>query len=177
MDLLKREDVEKVIQRFRINVLKNLIQKDDEFWSTIVGLKFSILCDPKTKIKTFRCVYRHQTDNFNIDDYDYRDDDEFERKNEPISKSTILEFGYYNESYYVTGVTDIKVYTKKDLPDIPFTLNNKYEARLDDYEQSELLNKYTENKNIPEWFLISFFKALKLEKIKISELLNQLCFE
>ena len=172
---LKKTEVERVIQKYRFDTIKNLLEKDNDFWPSIIGIKFAAAYDQEKKNKNFQCVYLHHTDSYNPNDY-CRNEDE-EKQVDIINKSTKIEFGYANECFYITGDTNINVYARRGTPDIPIVFNTKYEAWLDDYEQSELLDGYAENKNIPEWFAISFFKSIKFGRVKITELINSLYFD
>ena len=173
--MLKKTEVERVIQKYRFETIKDLLLKDNEFWQTITGIKFAITTNSEKKTKNFQCVYLHHTDNYNLNNYNWDDDNDDDESDEV--KDTKIEFGYVNDNFYVAGSKFIKVYAKRETPDIPIAFNAKYEARLDDYEQSDLLELYSENKNIPEWFAIAFFRFLKLGYVKIGNLINDLYFD
>lgn len=173
MDQITKENVDHIIQRYRFETIKTLIDKPKEFWDTIVGLKISV-ADSKKKTKNFHCVYKHYTEQFSESDYS---NDDIDEKNNSTSKTSLIQFGYLNDEFYITGQTAIRVYSKRETPHLPIPYNVKYEARLDDYEQSELLNDYAENRNIPEWFAITFFKMLGNEIIGINGLIDKLYFE
>ena len=66
---LKKTEVERVIQKYRFDAIKNLLERDSDCWSSIVGIKFAITYNPEKKIKNFQCVYLHHTDNYNSNDY------------------------------------------------------------------------------------------------------------
>lgn len=173
--MIKRQEIERVIQKYRFESLKQFITKDPEFWQTITGIKVAVTYNPEKKVKNFQCVYLHHTENFNNNDYvleeDY-DDDLYDEM-----KDTKLEFGYIDDTFYIVNSKNIKVYSKRESPELPVAFNFKYEAKLDEFEQSDLLERYSENKNIPEWFAISFFRAIKNGLTKISALIDNLYFD
>lgn len=171
--MLKRQEVERVIQKYRFETLKQIIIKEPEFWQTITGIKIAITQDSEKKTKNFRCVYMHHTDYLNVNDY-LPDGEEHDDSATDEAKDTKLEFSYIDENFYIAGSKNIQVYLRKD---IPIAFNYNYEAKLDEYEQSSLLERYSENKNVPEWFAIAFFRAIKLGLIKITSLINELHFD
>ena len=175
-EILKKSEVGRVIQKYRFETIKSLLSKDLEFWQTITGIKIAVTYNIEKKTKNFQCVYLHHTDAYNPGDYNKNEDDGYDYPPDEV-KDTKIEFGYVNDSFYIVGSKVVQVYVKRDSPDIPIAFNVKYEAQLSDYEQSELLEGYSENKNIPEWFAITFFRALKLGHIKIDHLINDLYFE
>ena len=177
-EILKKSDVGRVIQKYRFETIKSLFLKDLEFWQTITGIRIAVTYNLEKKTKNFQCVYMHHTDAYNINNYHKNEDHEEDLNDSGDEiKDTKIDFGYVNDSFYIVGSKVVQVYAKRETPDIPIAFNVKYEAQLSDYEQSELLEGYSENKNIPEWFAVTFFRALKLGHIKIVDLINELYFD
>lgn len=181
--MLKKNDVERVIQKYRFDIIKSIIDKDNEFWQTIKGIRISTLNVVEKKIKSFKCYYVHYTDSYNSNDYCQMDESypqlskyQDENNADTIIKETKLDFGYENDNFYINGNTTLDVYSKRDASDIPIVFNTTYETWLDDYEQSELMNNYVENKNIPEWLAIAFFRSVRLGYININSLINDTYF-
>lgn len=170
-------NVDKVIQRYRFDLLKNMLKCDKAFWDTITAIKIiarNYQSYEKDKKNTYiRIIYVHYTDSYNLNDYCHHE--ESETDDIPIiSKETRLEFGYYNGKFFIEGKTPIKVYSKRDNSKQPVTYSDTYEHELDEYTQSILLDEYADNKNIPEWLLITFFKSIKTD---IEKVINEMSFE
>lgn len=175
-EMLKKNEVERVIQKYRFESIKSLLSKDQEFWQTIAGIKIAVTQNTEKKTKNFQCVYLHHTDAYNSDAYNKNEDEHDEYSPDEI-KDTKIEFGYVNDNFYIVGSKIVQVYSHRETPDIPIPFNVKYETKLDDYEQSDLMEVYSENKNIPEWFAITFFRAIKIGPIKVTNLINDLYFD
>lgn len=168
-------DVDRTIQKYRADVIKNLIKCDKEFWDTITTLKITAYRHTEEKNTYLKVIYVHTTDNYNLNDYCYHEESETDEV-PIISKESRLEFGYMNGKFYINGKTPIRVYSKRDNPKLPIAYNNTYEHEIDESTQSILLSEYADNKNIPEWFLVLFFKMLYSGK-KIDTLISELSFE
>lgn len=174
--MIKRQEIERVIQKYRFELLKQIITKDSEFWQTIAGVKIAVTYNSEKKTKNFQCVYLHHTENFNDNDY-LPDDEDHNDDLYDETKDTKLEFGYIDDTFYIVNSKNIQVYSKRESPELPVAFNFLYETRLDEYEQSNLLERYSENKNIPEWFAIAFFTSIRLGAIKINTLVDKLYFD
>jgi hypothetical protein len=166
-------EVDKLIQKYRFDIIKQLINRDKDHWDTIDAIKIVARNNEK---KSLTIIYNHQTDHYNLNDYCFHD--ESETDDVPIiNKETRIEFGYTNDKFYIKGSTPIRVYSKRDSPKIPVVFSDTYEHELDEYTQSILLEEYTDNKNIPEWLVISFFNSIKRGSIDILGLIADLSFD
>ena len=166
-------NVDRSIQKYRFDVIKKFIDCGAEFWDTLSGIK--IAAHEEEKNLVLRVVYVHATDNYNLNNYCYHAESESEEISS-IYKETKLEFGYCANKFYINGKTPIRVYSKRDNLKLPIAYSNTYEHEIDECEQSILLQEYADNKNVPEWFLIAFFKMLFSNKITIEELIKSLSF-
>lgn len=176
MSVETKANVDKIIQKYRFSTIKNIIGYDKDFWDTINAIR--ITAYKHTNEAFLKISYIHYTEQYNINDYRYHDDhdgqDDQDDHPEYNRRETLLEFGYNKNEFYINGTTPIRVYTKRDSPKRPIMYNDTYEHELDEYTQSILLDEYTFNKNIPEWFMIAFLKSIKSN---IEQLINDLSFE
>ena len=164
-------DIERIIQQYRFGIIKNILKKDNYFMDTITGIKIT------ASTNNIKIIYNHHSDDYNINDYCLHEDSEDEDLVSLSNKITRIEFGFINDKFYISGKTPLKVYTRRDNVATPFLCSLTYEHLLDEYEQNTLLDKYMNNKNIPEWFVISIFKAIKLNYININDLIRNMCFD
>ena len=171
---MDKSAIEKLILDYRYSIIKNLLSKPESFWNTISDIKISTSCNKSYDVKI---VYTHRTESYELNDYCLNEESESEEGSNPITKETRIEFGYCDGKFYINGKTPIHVYSKRDVPHIPYTYSSTYEHELDDCSQALLLDKYLDNKNIPEWLVIGFFKALKLKYVNINTIVEQLHFK
>jgi hypothetical protein len=100
--------------------------------------------------------YIHTTNDYNSNDYNF--DIESEDESDVRLKISNVHFGKAKK-YYIKGngirQSRFKLYknSRKDLR----IINTDYDIELDMDEQFELIGKYSENKNIPEWLAIKVF--------------------
>ena len=168
--MAEKSEIDRIIQKYRFNTIKVLLSSSDEFWDTIEGIK--IIVQPKC----LRILYNHVTDQYNLNDYCLHDESENEDI-QPQKKNSRLEFGYKDGDFYISGKTPIRVYSKRETPNLPTTYSKTYEELIDEDTQTMLIENYISNKNIPEWLIIAFFKSLKCKKTNISTLISELCFD
>jgi len=171
---MEKTAIEKLIQTYRYSSLKNLMDKTDDFWDTISGIKITALGDKTPSIKI---IYVHYTEHYTLNDYCLNEDSETEEAENMMVKETRIEFGYSEGRFYISGKTPIRVYSKRDSPQIPYAYSSTYEHELDDCNQALLLDKYLDNKNVPEWLAIGFFKALRLGYANIDKMVADLNFK
>lgn len=166
--------IEKQVQEFRYTYLKNLVCKTDDFWNTITDIKIIASYNKTSDIKI---SYTHLSEQYAINDYCLNEDSETEEVDNFMNKETRIEFGYRDRRFYINGKTPIRVYSKRDALHIPYAYSSTYEHELDEPNQALLLDKYLNNKNIPEWLVIGFFKALRLEYANIDNMADFLQFK
>jgi hypothetical protein len=105
--------------------------------------------------------YDHKTDNYNdiyyINDYD----EDVEVKHDSMESSVTMG---RNDSFFISSKSNIKFIIYKNSKNKIKIINDEYTYELDDYENEELILRYSNNKNIPEWFAIRIF--LKISDMK-----------
>ena len=165
--------LEKAIQKYRIDYIKRLINASEDHWSTISSIIVSSSCDEKNA--NLSLTYEHHTDLYNLNDYCFNDESESE-DSLSISRNTVLECGYSNGKFFITGKTPIRVYSKRNAGKRPIVYSTTYEHEIDEINQNILLQEYADNKNVPEWLIISLFNVLKTSDIDIEVLIADLSF-
>jgi hypothetical protein len=171
---MQKTIIENHIQNFRYTYLKNLVCKSDDFWNTITNIK---IISHYNKISDIKISYTHSAEHYSINDYCLNEDSETEESDTFVNKETRIEFGYHDRRFFINGKTPIRVYSKRDALHIPYAYSSTYEHELDEPNQALLLDKYLNNKNIPEWLVIGFFKALRLEYANIDNMADFLQFK
>lgn len=169
----ERAKIERIVQNYRIETLKKIINVNDDHWNTIMSINITSGCDEKNPHLSI--VYEHHTDMYNLNDYCFNDESESE-ESVSISKNTILECGYISGKFYICGKTPIKVYSKRNSSRRPIVYSTTYEHEIDEINQTILMQEYADNKNVPEWLIISFFNVLKTSDIDIEFLISELSF-
>jgi hypothetical protein len=121
------------------------------------------------------CIsYEHKTNNYKESAYSvassnttddeeaaphvYKEDGE---DNTGIAKSSTITFGK-SAKYYIKGGRKFAIY--RNAANELRIINKDYEYDLDLDEQHALINKYTENTDIPEWMAIKIFLYLSDNK-------------
>jgi hypothetical protein len=148
LDLEKKiTDQKKNLSMLRLCKLLGISEQSIESLG-IKKIKFDIGVD------TWNITYIHHTNKYDENDYDFDSDSEGET--EVCPKTTQIRFGK-TLKYYIkrpSGIrsTRFKLYrnSKKELR----VINTDYDIELDMDEQMELIHKYSENKNIPEWMAL-----------------------
>jgi hypothetical protein len=169
---MSKLELQILLQKFRYEYLKELINKDSDFWNTIDAIKITSRYD---NINPYINVdYIHETKLFSPSDYSLNPDED----DLTIShKKTPLQFGYKNGKFYINGKTNIGVYSKRDNPNVPLTYNELYDSRIDQLTQTTLMQKYHKNKNIPEWLAIAFMNVIRFDEKSIRAIINDISFE
>lgn len=168
LDLKKKYAICK--RKYFILRLWKLLKPTAENMKTIQNIKIYMQND-KSDQKWY-ISYLHHTDNYNVNDYILHEDSEVE--NEDKAKDTNITFGYETQNgkpkYYIKGnsQTRFKVYrtNKKSLS----IVNTDYDVDLDIDEQTELIEKYSNNNNIPEWLalkILLYFRENEWENSNI----------
>jgi len=132
--------------------LFNMIGKNEE------DLKLAGICNVRftNDDDEWNISYTHEINCYNENDYINSIDSETETT--PLKKSFLMTFGK-GKKYYIRGNgTRFKIYknSKNDLR----IINVDYDIELDLDEQETLIEKYSENLNIPEWLAIKVFKYM-----------------
>ena len=76
---MERSNIEKLIQGYRFNIIKMLLDRNDTFWQSISGIKMIAM---KNGLKI---VYSHITDNYTLNDYCLHDESESDEIDLPSS--------------------------------------------------------------------------------------------
>jgi len=123
----------------------------------------------------WRIKYDHHTDKYNVNDYNNSADSDEET--EIKEKKTTVSFGVSNKYYIKTSSTQyirFKIYmnSKKELR----IINEYYDIELDLEEQEVLLERYANNKNIPEWLAIRFFRFMSENEWYNEEIIHHFSF-
>lgn len=114
---------------------------------------------------TWNISYNHFTNAYSIDNYrcdnfdsdleDDSDDNNLEDysniENNTVEKKSKISFGKLNK-YFING--NIKLLVYRNSTGELRIINQEYEFDLDLDQQRKLMEKYSENTNIPEWFAI-----------------------
>lgn len=148
--------------------VKELEQKFEEKKKELFFTRFcrAIKKIPKNlKAISFNCskkswviVYKFETSNYNIDDYNYHvDSDTGVFDTEYKCK---VSFGKKKKYFLnIDGKTIFSIYinSKNQL-----RMNNiNYIDEIDFYEQNQLIKKYIDNHNIPETYALAFFNFMR----------------
>ena len=129
---------------------------------------------------TWQISYIHHTDKYDVNDYIYAvgTDSEIETPDvvnvfEPVSKKTKIIFGKMAK-YYIKGGIPLNVY-RNTTGEIRIT-NPDYEFDLDLDEQRNLVQSYSENYTLPEWFAIALLLYMSDNKWDDDALITHLSF-
>lgn len=108
--------------------------------------------------------YVHHTNYYDENNYVNNSDSNIET--EPYEKNTTIEFGVVlipdkNPKYYLKGNKSarFKIYRKSSK--ILSIINKDYNIELDIMEQIALIERYSKNKNIPEWLALKVFLSIR----------------
>lgn len=113
--------------------------------------------------KTWSIHYSHTTDSFDESSYL---DEQIEDVQPPIKKTTKVSMGRMligkTYKYFMKGFACFSVY--RNGTDELRIINKEYEYDLDLDDQRALIEKYSEDMNIPEWFAIRIFLFMAKNK-------------
>jgi len=167
-------------EKYFLERLISLIDSDVNL-NNISNIKLNILDNQ------WSVTYIHKTSEFKECDYDYEQttipaieqttDSTIEQTTIPaieqttipaieqttipaIEKTTIITFGEAENPYIIGTNTRNRFKLYYNSSDILRIINNDYSIELDISEQSDLIDNYSNNPNIPEWFALKIFKFL-----------------
>lgn len=139
--------------------------------STISDIKLKFTDHEKWSIS-----YKHKTSNYNISDYVCNEDSEIETNTpKQLTRISNMRFGLRNNNYYIVGNSESSKFSIFRLSsNVMRAYNIDYEIELDQDEQYDLLTRYSENINIPEWLALRVFIYMIDNKIDDIDLYNYL---
>jgi hypothetical protein len=113
-------------------------------------IKFVTLDDTSWKIN-----YTHHIENYS--ECSYVNDQSSEEDADPIIKTFDMSFGKnLKKRYFITGAYNrFRIY--KNSRNILRVINADYDLELDSEEQDDLIERYSNNTNIPEWLALNVF--------------------
>lgn len=119
----------------------------------ITDITFDI--DINTDNNNWSITYTHDTNNYSSSNYNYLKCNKIVTTEQ---KTTTITFGR-NGGYFIMGNNDkFRVYKNKNKK--IRVLNESYESKLDIEDQRMLMDRYIENKDIPEWLAIYVFNCI-----------------
>lgn len=136
-------------QLLLLGLSKILNVKPDHIQKTISDLAVEI----NEEDTTWNITYEHNTDTYHHNNYVIHSDSETE--DEPSTRQSSIIFGK-NKKYYIKGGTgNFNIYRNSD--GILRIINQDYGSDLDISEQNDLMNKYSDNTDVIEWFGLKIF--------------------
>ena len=117
-----------------------------------------------TNDKDFTITYTHHTSAY--DENTYVNDNDSHVETEIYEKTTHIIFGKTTISeksskYYIKGNRSARFKIYRISKNILSIINKEYDTELDIDEQIELIEKYSENPNIPEWLALKVFLYIR----------------
>lgn len=109
-------------------------------------------------------TYEHKTEKYNVNNYTNSEESEDEDAQD-IKKETKVCVGFEKNSYYLHGTSKrrFNIYRHNTTKQIKVK-NTLYRMQLDQIEQRELMNKYVDNLDIPEWLAIKVLLHMQDEE-------------
>jgi hypothetical protein len=112
----------------------------------------------------FLISYTHHTDMY--DENNYVNDNDSHIETEIYKKTSCIELGKTNvlgknSKYYIKGNKSARFKIYRKTKNILSIINKDYDTELDIDEQTELIEKYSKNSNIPEWLALKVFLYIR----------------
>lgn len=141
------------------------ISIDDFIKNNIYNIKYYF---NRSKNK-WSITYDHKTENYNEVYYSNDYDEDLEIKHHNKVSNVVMG---RNDNFFIDSKSNIKFIIYKNAKNKIKIINDEYTYELDDYENEELILRYSNNKNISEWFAIRIFLKISDMKLTDSEIID-----
>ena len=135
--------ISKMCQRLKINDPKKLPEKNIQHIQI------------HTNEHEWCITYLHKTLHFNCNNY--VNDDEKQLNIKDRERETLVKFGYKKKKHYIHGFNKKQFRIYKNSSGITRVINTYYNLELTFDEQHDLIEQYSQNINIPEWFALKMY--------------------